>query len=114
MAALLDARSTVALDAGPHPRRRRPMILMVARMLTMRRRLMGIALLFAIWLSAAGLFTMNSASAQKARAHEIGNIRNQYSSDPSERMREMLNENEGFHPSSVDWHPWSNLPPGHI
>ena len=69
----------------------------------MRRRLMSIALLLAVWVSVASLFTMNAVSVQKARAHEIADVKQQYSSDPNERMQEMLTESEGGGPISELW-----------
>jgi hypothetical protein len=85
---------------------------MVERMLAMRRRLMGISLLFAVWVSAARLFTVNAASAQKSRADAAANARNQCSIDPNERMREFLTESENSGPISYHWRKfWENPQP---
>jgi hypothetical protein len=63
-------------------------------MLSMRRRLLAVAMLLAICMSTAGLFSINAANAQRARARKASNVGKEFSSDPNQRMLEMLNENE--------------------
>lgn len=80
----------------------------------MRRRLLAVAMLLAICLSTAGLFSINAANAQRARPREANNVI-QFSSDPNKRMREMLNENEQSGQIREDWRRfWMLDQPSHL
>jgi hypothetical protein len=69
-------------------------------MLSMRRRLMSVAMLLAICLSTAGLFSINAANAQRARAREA-----------NERMQEMLSENWNSRQIVENWRQWETEHP---